>query len=62
MEEIWKDIKDYEGLYMVSNEGQVKSLDRVSVSIRNGRRQNIKGSILKATKAFNGILLCRSLL
>ena len=43
MEEVWKDIKDYEGLYMVSNEGKVKSLDRISVSIRNGRRQNIKG-------------------
>lgn len=54
MEEVWKDIKDYEGLYMVSNEGKVKSLDRISVSIRNGRRQNIKGAILKATKAFNG--------
>ena len=27
MEE-WKDIKDYEGLYQVSNEGRVKSIDR----------------------------------
>ena len=26
MEEIWKDIKDYEGLYQVSNLGRVKSL------------------------------------
>ena len=26
--EIWKDIKDYEGLYMVSNWGRVKSLPR----------------------------------
>lgn len=26
MAEIWKDIKGYEGLYMVSNEGRVKSL------------------------------------
>lgn len=28
MEEIWKDIKGYEGLYQVSNKGRVKSLDR----------------------------------
>lgn len=27
--EIWKDIKDYEGLYQVSNQGRVKSLARV---------------------------------
>ena len=26
MEEIWKDIKDYEGLYQVSNFGKVKSI------------------------------------
>lgn len=28
MEEIWKDIKGYEGLYQVSNTGKVKSLER----------------------------------
>ena len=28
MKEIWKDIKDYEGLYQVSNFGNVKSLTR----------------------------------
>ena len=27
MEEIWKDIKDYEGLYQISNLGRVKSLN-----------------------------------
>lgn len=27
--EIWKDVKDYEGLYQVSNLGNIKSLDRV---------------------------------
>lgn len=25
-EEIWKDIKDYEGIYQVSNKGRVKGL------------------------------------
>ena len=28
MEEIWKPVKDYEGLYEVSNMGRVKSLNR----------------------------------
>jgi hypothetical protein len=28
MEEIWKDVKGYEGLYEVSNYGEVKSLTR----------------------------------
>ena len=28
MEEIWKDIKNYEGLYQVSNFGRIKSLQR----------------------------------
>lgn len=29
MEEIWKDVTGYEGIYQVSNLGRVKSLDRV---------------------------------
>ena len=29
MNEIWKDIKGYEGLYQVSNLGNVKSMDKV---------------------------------
>lgn len=43
MKEIWKDIKDYEGLYEVSNLGNVKSL-----------RTN---KILKPNKGSNGYLL-----
>ena len=31
MEEIWKDIEDFEGLYQVSNLGRVKSLERYSL-------------------------------
>ena len=34
MEEIWKDIKGFEGRYQVSNMGRVKSLARY-VTIRN---------------------------
>lgn len=33
-DEIWKDIKDYEGIYQVSNLGRVKSCDQC---IRNSR-------------------------
>ena len=44
--EIWKCIKDYEGLYMVSNCGRVKSFDRW-VKGRNGSVRLIKGRILK---------------
>lgn len=29
MEEIWKDVKGYEGYYQVSNFGQVRSIDRI---------------------------------
>lgn len=39
--EIWKDVVGYEGIYQVSNMGNVKSLDRVT---SDGRR--IKGVIL----------------
>lgn len=37
MEEIWKDIKGYEGLYQVSNLGRVKSLDREILYLVKGK-------------------------
>ena len=43
-DEIWKDIKDYEGLYQVSNWGRVKSI-------------KFGDKILKASKASNGYLM-----
>lgn len=30
MEEVWKDIEGFEGIYQVSNLGRVKSLERLS--------------------------------
>lgn len=39
MEEVWKDIKGYEGLYQVSNKGQIKSTERFGT----------KGGILKGS-------------
>lgn len=34
MEEIWKDIEGYEGLYLVSNLGRIKSLSHLVISNR----------------------------
>ena len=45
MEEIWKDISNYEGSYQVSNLGNVKSLNRYVEDIK--KIQLIKGKILK---------------
>ena len=44
MEEIWKDIKGFEGRYQVSNMGRVRSLDRWS---KDKHPHFIKGKILK---------------
>lgn len=46
MEEIWKDIKGYEGLYQVSNLGRIKSLARY-VYYRNGKVYHQDEKILK---------------
>lgn len=42
LSEDWKDIPGYEGYYMASNLGRIKSLDRV-VTCKNGRTQTKKG-------------------
>ena len=41
MEEIWKDIEGYEGLYQVSNLGRVKSLKRDITNTNYGVAQLI---------------------
>ena len=41
--EIWKSIKDYEGLYEVSNIGRVRSLDRENID-STGRKRYFKGN------------------
>jgi len=40
--EIWKDIDGFEGMYQVSNLGNVKSLDRF-VNYKNGKLKKLKG-------------------
>jgi len=46
--EIFKDIKGYEGLYVVSNKGYVKSLQRV-ITRSDGRTRTIKEKIKQGT-------------
>ena len=48
MQEIWKDIPNYEGIYQVSNLGNVKSLDKiVNSAIKNNSKVKRTGKILK---------------
>ena len=55
MEEIWKDIKEYEGSYQVSNLGRIKSLDRIIKSgASNSGYIKINGKILKQKLGKNG--------
>lgn len=54
MLEIWRDIKDYEGLYQVSNLGRVKSLERL-IKKRNGFRR-IPETVLTTIKTEKGYL------
>lgn len=61
MQEIWKDIPEYEGLYQVSNLGRVRSVDRyVNSNIRNNNKVLRKGKILKPakTKTYLSVGLC----
>lgn len=37
MKEIWKDIKEYKGIYQISNLGKVRSLDRYNYSNTNNQ-------------------------
>lgn len=43
--EIWKDIQGYEGIYQVSNLGNIRSLNR-TVVYKNGKRVRYKGKHL----------------
>lgn len=53
--EIWKDIKGYEGLYQISNLGNVRSLDKY-VNYKNIKQRLIKGKIIKPIDSGNGYM------
>lgn len=57
MEEVWKDIPEYEGLYQVSNFGRIKSLPR-KYKKRYIKKENIK-SPSKLPKGYLRIGLCK---
>lgn len=46
--EIWKDIKNFENMYQISNYGRVKSIKRVR-KLNNDKIANVKERILKPT-------------
>lgn len=68
MDEEWRDIKDFEGYYQVSNEGRIRSLDRY-ITRSDNRRRFHKGIVLVlgsnnggysvAKLSVNGKLTCR---
>ena len=52
MEEVWKDVFEYVGLYQVSNYGRVRSVDRLVV--HGNHLKLVKGRILKMRLAGRG--------
>lgn len=55
MEEIWKDIPEYEGLYQASNYGKIKSLER-TIMRKDGKPYFQKEHIMKQYLRKNGYL------
>ena len=53
--EIWKDVAGYEGLYQVSDQGRVKSLERTFID-KIGRERYVKECILKPAMDKGGYL------
>ena len=54
MEEVWKDIPEFEGLYQVSNLGNVRSVER-TVLFGNQKR-TVRQANLRFFKKANGYL------
>lgn len=48
--EIWKDIDGYEGIYQVSNEGRIKSLEKTWISGKHKTIRHQQEKILKNSK------------
>ena len=56
MSEEWRDVVGYEGLYQVSDQGHVKSLERTFIN-KSGRKRTVKERILKPDMGRGGYLL-----
>lgn len=59
MKEIWKDVSGYEGIYQISNFGNIKRLS-YSIIRSNGNKQSWKEKILNPTKDASGYYGIRS--
>lgn len=55
MQEVWKDILGYEGLYQVSNIGRVKSIERFRLN-RWGTQTKVNEKVLSSSITTNGYL------
>ena len=51
---MWKPISDYEGLYEVSDAGEVRSLDRTIICKKQGTEIHLKGCFLKPHESGRG--------
>lgn len=54
--EIWRDVVDYEGLYMVSSDGRVKSVARIDCAGRKVHERILKSSV---AGGYPSISLCK---
>jgi len=60
--EVWEDVEGYEGIYKVSDKGDVKSLNRTIIN-KNGKKQFYNGKNLKKSVSNNGYVvfhLCKN--
>lgn len=63
LEEEWRDIKGYEGLYQVSNCGRIKSLSRLIYNVGHGYTKRSSERIKKLgthTKGYLQVQLCKN--
>ena len=51
--EVWKDVKNYEGIYQVSNLGRIKSNARLIESVSSNGNKYFKQSKVRIIKPFD---------
>lgn len=58
VEERWRPIKDYEGLYEVSDKGNVKSIERIIIESSTGKKRPIRERLVNFGDNGNGYKFC----